>query len=744
VDIEAPAVPGDVPLRLDAPGNGVLDDLVWRPAARRGPGAGEVEVQVEAIGLNFRDVMVALGLYPGETGAFGGECAGRIIAVGAGVQGFAPGDPVMVAAPGSFATHVTAPAHLVAHRPAGLTPEQAATIPVAFLTAAHALRTVGALETRERVLIHAAAGGVGLAAVQIAQQVGAEIFATAGSVEKRAFLSSLGVPHVMDSRSTAFTEDVLRLTGGRGVDVVLNSLAGEFIPRSLETLARGGRFLEIGKVDTWSAARVAEVRPDARYEIIAIDVLAREQPARLQALFGTLMAAFHDGALRPLPYKAFARENTEQAFRHIAQARHIGKVIVSLRQQRADVRSDAEYLITGGGGALGLHVARSLVERGARHLTLAGLAERDSLTGQARAGIEALEALGASVRVVKADVSRRDDARQLLEAARAGGRPLAGLVHAAGTLDDGVLQQLTYERFERVLAPKVAGAIHLHALTAGDPLDFAVFFSSMIGLVGAPGQANYAAANAFLDGLAHHRHALGRPALSINWGPWTQGGMADRSQGSRRWTAQGITPIDPPTGLAALWRALASPRPQIGVLPIDWDVFAAAADGEIPPLLASVSAPVGDGPGGGHTVLDAIEAALPSERRRALLEHLRAEVAATLGLPPTQPIDPRNGFLDLGMDSLTAVEFRNRLFRSLRLRLPPTLIFDHPTLDALTDHLARDRFAWNAPAPGRADVPLTATPRDDDTPDDLDALFAEIELLSDDAARALAGRDQCS
>ena len=566
VDIVPPPAPDDVPLRVEAPSNGVLDDLVWRPASRRSPGAGEVEVQIEAIGLNFRDVMMALGLYPGKADGFGGECAGRITAIGAGVRGFVPGDAVVAAAPGSFATHVTAPAHLVAHRPAGLTPEEAATIPVAFLTTAYALRTVGALKASERVLIHAAAGGVGLAAVQIAQHVGAEIFATAGTVEKRAFLSSLGVPHVMDSRSTAFAADVLRLTGGRGVDVVLNSLAGEFIPRSLDTLAQGGRFLEIGKVDTWRPDRIAAIRPDARYEIIALDALAREQPAELQALFEALMPAFDDGTLRPLPYRSFARENLQQAFRHMAQAHHIGKVVVSLRQQRADVRPDADYLITGGAGALGLHVARSLVERGARHLTLACRVNRDSLNGRARASIETLEALGASVRVIKADVSRRDDTRQLLEAARAGGRPLAGIVHAAGTLDDGVLQQLTYERFERVLAPKVAGAIHLHALTAADPLDFLVllFVDGRGSRVAGAGQLrgrqhvprrprpSPACARASrsqhrlgtLDRRRHGRHEPEQPAVD------GQGHHADRSaEGPRRALAR------PGIAAPAGWRA---------------------------------------------------------------------------------------------------------------------------------------------------------------------------------------------
>jgi len=721
-------------MRLEAPQAGILDQMEWRGAERRAPSDGEVEIEVQAAALNFRDVLAVLGLYPASSDSIGRECAGRVTAVGAGVDHVSVGDLVVATAPGSFATHVTTPAAWVARRSSALRPEEATTIPVAFLTAAYALETLGQLRAGERVLIHAAAGGVGLAAIQIAQRAGAEIFATAGSDEKRAFLASLGIRHVMDSRKPDFVSEVSNATSGRGVDVVLNSLNGEFIPRSLDALGRGGRFLEIGKIEIWSAERVAAMRPDVRYEVVALDTLADERPSELQALLARIMSAVQDGVLRPLPFRRFGRSHTADAFRHLAQARHIGKVVVSIADAHSEVRTDASYVITGGLGALGLRIARSFVDRGARHLTLAGLATRSEIPGAVRIAIEDLESRGASVQIVKADVSRREEVRRLLNEARRAGPPLAGVVHAAGVLDDGVAEQLSYERFERVLAPKVAAAIHLHSLTAGDPLDFLVFFSSMIGVLGSPGQSNYASANAFLDSLAHHRHFRALPAVSIDWGPWGDGGMADNRQSVTRLAAQGITPLSAEQGVASFWRAVAGARPQVGVLPIDWDRFSRNLEGGLPPLLSELclSATREEATA---AFLDAIETTLPSERRRALVEHLQRETAAILRLPDPRRLDPRLSFLELGMDSLTAVEFRNRLFRSLGHRLAPTLIFDHPTLDALASHLAGDVFGWETPAP----VGAAAAAATSETADDLDVLLTHIESLSEEMARSIGG-----
>ena len=408
------------------------------------------------------------------------------------------------------------------------------------------------------MLIHAAAGGVGLAAIQIAQRAGAEIFATAGSAEKHAHLRSLGVIHIMSSRSLDFCDQVMAATGGRGVDIVLNSLAGEFIPKSLAALAANGRFVELGKTDIWNAAQIAAVRPDVSYHAFYLGERLDADPSFGNQMLRALVADVESGALTPLPLRSFPISQAAAAFRYMAQARHIGKVVLRQPRDQADggaqIRPGGEYLITGGLGALGLAIAEGLAERGARHLTLVG---RKAPSADAAARIARLESNGVHVRSESADIADASAVAAVLHQIDASGVPLVGIVHAAGVLEDGALMQQTWERFETVLTPKALGAWHLHRASVQRPLDFFVLFSSMSSVIGSPGQGNYAAANAFLDALAHARRAEGLPASSINWGPWSTAGMA-AELGSRRrdqWRAQGVAAIPVDTGVVALLRS---------------------------------------------------------------------------------------------------------------------------------------------------------------------------------------------
>ena len=644
--------------RLEAQG-GTLDALHRQPTSRRLPNRGEVEIRVRATGLNFRDVLNALNMYPGEPGPLGLECAGEVVAVGQEVQGLAPGAAVVAIASGCFSEYVTVAAALVVPMPKSLSFEEAATIPVAFLTAYYTLHYLAHIKPGDRVLIHAAAGGVGQAAVQLAQQAGAEVFATA-SPGKWEYLKSLGIKQIMNSRTLDFADEVMSITGQQGVDIVLNSLTDEFIPRSLSVLADRGRFIEIGK-HGWSPQQVAQMKPHSSYWVVDLWQMTQQQPDLIGAMLRQIMEQFRAGQLQPLPRQVFPIERVTDAFRTMQQAQHIGKIVVSPSNrpvhfgENSLVRQEGTYLITGGLGGLGLVVARWLVERGVKHLLLMG---RSPANQSVNHQLRKLEQAGAKVVVAQADVADAQQVSQLLATVQKTLPPLRGIIHAAGVLDDGILQQQSWQRFERVMAPKIEGAWNLHVLTQKYSLDWFVLFSSAASLVGSAGQANYSAANAFLDALAHARRAIGLPGLSINWGAWGVGLAARQGR-----LAKGMG-IEPELGLEVLELLLSQLATQVGVLP---------HRDKLPSLANST------------TAQEPLVAAARGDR--PLKDYVRSQVAKILGISPSD-LDLHQGFSELGMDSLGSVELRNLLQTGLQRALPSTLAFDYPTVADLTNYLA--------------------------------------------------------
>ncbi len=484
--------PEGQPYRLEITSRGQLDNVTLRPAERGRPGPGQVEIHVRTTGMNFRDVLNVLDLYPGDPGPLGGECAGEIAAVGEGVEHFKPGDEVVALAPASFASYALTLAEFVAPKPEHLSFEEAATIPICFLTAQLALRQLGQLRPGERVLIHAASGGVGIAAIQIARQIGAEIFATAGSPHKREYLQSLGIEHVMDSRSLDFREQIMKATHGEGIDLVVNSLTGEAIAAGLSVLRAGGRFMELGKTDLWDQERVDQFRPGVKFFAIALDRMMAEQPQSVGQLMREVLPQFVERKLDPLPLRAFRIERTIDALRHMARAEHIGKIVIqaTVYNDFTDggfaLREDGAYLVTGGLGGLGLKVARWLADHGARCLVLVG---RSGASSAATSQLEELEKAGVRVVTRRCDVGNREEVAALLSDIKGELPPLRGIFHLAGVLDDGVLSEQTRERFDRVMAPKALGAWNLHELTCEQKLDWFVLFSSAAALSGRPVKA---------------------------------------------------------------------------------------------------------------------------------------------------------------------------------------------------------------------------------------------------------------
>jgi acyl transferase domain-containing protein/NADPH:quinone reductase-like Zn-dependent oxidoreductase/NAD(P)-dependent dehydrogenase (short-subunit alcohol dehydrogenase family)/acyl carrier protein len=750
-DDSDPARLSGKPYHLTFTSRGSLENLKLEITERRPPGPGEVEIRVHATALNFRDVMNVMGLYPGDPGPLGGECAGEIAAVGEGISQFAVGDAVVAIAPGSFAGYVTVREEWVAPKPARMSFDEAVTLPVAFITAHFTLNHLAKIRAGDRVLIHAAAGGVGLAAVTLAKRAGAEIFATAGSPEKRAFLKSLGVPHIMDSRSLGFAEEIMKITGGRGVDVVLNSLADQFVDRSFAVIAPNGRFLEIGKRGIWEPERAAGLNRAIDYFIVDWSVDAQENPALIGSMLRELAAAFDRGELDSLPHRTFPIREAKAAFRFMAQGRHTGKVVVSheemLRPGTGSSNLDAQgtYLISGGLHGLGLMTAQWLVDRGARYLVLTGRGAPDS---QALEALRAMETGGAHVRVAQADASDAGSMKGLLEDIRNTMPPLRGVIHSAGVLDDGVLLQQSWARFATVFAPKVTGSLLLHRLTASDRLDFFVFFSSIAAVFGSPGQGNYVAANAFMDTLAAQRVAEGRKGLSINWGAWAGAGVAvDRGLTARAREA-GYGVIDSQGGFQALDTSLNGGRSQAIVFPVDWPRFLRhfSRDGFSRTFLSnftgtgSAARPTsGDRDGGlgqedSSIASDASQPALPfgerlaatppNQRRTLVIDLIRHSAARVLGLENLELLPNNKPLNELGLDSLMAVDLRNGLGNALGRNLPATLLFDYPTVIALAGYLSRSVLGLDEAPPGTVRPPSPVSGGSD--------VLDQIENLDDD------------
>nr|WP_281250066.1 type I polyketide synthase [Streptomyces monashensis] len=680
--------------RLGVTRPGSLDSLRLAacPEAGAALAPNEVRISMRAAGVNFRDVLTTLGMYPGDATAIGLEGAGVVTETGADVTGLAPGDRVMGMFAGAFGPVAVADARMVAPIPKGWSFAEAATVPIVYLTAYYALVDLGGLKPGESVLVHAAAGGVGSAAVQLARHLGAEVYGTASPAKWQALRAAgLDDAHLASSRDLGFEERLRTATEGRGFDVVLDSLAREFVDASLRLLPRGGRFLEMGKTDVRDPEQVAADHPGVAYR--AFDLI-EAGPDRIGEILADLADLFGRGALKPLPMAVWDVRRAPDAFRFVSQARHIGKVVLTLPTAPDPAGT---VLLTGGLGGLGRITARHLVvENGVRHLLIAGRRGADA-PGAAQLRDE-LAALGADVTVAACDVADRTALAALLAGIPAD-RPLTAVVHTAGVLADGVLSSMTPDRLDRALRPKADAVVVLHELTRDLDLARFVVFSSVAGTFGGAGQANYSAANAFLDAFAQRRRAQGLPAVSLAWGTWLpEAGMtgelgdADRERHART----GMVPLGPGTGMRLLDAAVGSDR--AALLPMDLDPAALREHHDVLPVLlrglvrtparrratAAGTAPAAQAP---RSLADRLAPLPAADREQLLLDVVAEQAAAVLGHGSAAEIDPEQTFKELGFDSLTAVELRNRLGAATALRLPATLVFDYPTALAQARYL---------------------------------------------------------
>jgi phthiocerol/phenolphthiocerol synthesis type-I polyketide synthase C len=741
---------------------GQLRNLSWEPIPRTAPRGDQIEVAIRATGLNFRDVMYALGLLSDEAvergfagPSLGLEFSGLVLNVGPEVSDFRPGDAVVGFAPSSFGNRLMTRAAALSHIPAGMSFEAAATTPSTFFTAYYALHHLAGLQPGETVLIHGAAGGVGIAAIQIAKWCGAEIFATAGSDEKRNFLRLLGVEHIFDSRNLAFSDQILALTAGQGVDVVLNSLAGEAINRNFRVLKPFGRFLELGKRDFYENTRIGlrPFRNNISYFGIDADQLMSERPELTRRLFGEVLTLFNERLLFPLPYQAFPADEVIDAFRHMQQARQIGKIVVTYddgvpdtaphrlaKKARLDLSGEASFLVAGGLSGFGLRTAEWLADRGARHLVLFG--RRGPGAEEAQTVLARLERRGVKVLARSCDVTDPTALAEILEEVSRRMPPLRGVVHAAMVIDDGLIRDLNAAQIRRVLAPKILGAMYLDELTRGLPLDFFLFYSSATTLFGNPGQGNYVAANAALEALARARRAAGLPATCVLWGAIDDVGFLARNQKIKDALQgrMGGSALSSGLALDTLEDMLIADRSGIGVLEFDWRSLARFLPSASSPKFSDIGRGLteSDGDDEGGVDLQRLLRELPEEELlNTVIDMLKVEIGEILRFTPDK-IDANRSLPEMGLDSLMAVELAVAVESRFGVRLPVMALSESPNIAKLAvwiiEHLRSEESSAAPDHAGetKAQIERIASQHASDmTPEELERIAANLHDTDD-------------
>ncbi|MCU1694615.1 MAG: mycocerosic acid synthase [Mycobacterium sp.] len=663
-------------MRLQVRTPGDLESMELVATERVPPGRGQIEVSVRASSINFADVLVAFGRYPsfeGRLPELGADFAGVVTAVGPDVTDHAVGDHVGgLCADGSWRTFLTCDARLAVTLPAGLSDDHAAAATTAHATAYYGLHDQAHLTEGDKVLIHSATGGVGQAAIAIARAAGAEIFATAGSDSRRDLLRNMGIEHVYDSRSLEFANQIRDDTQGYGVDVVLNSVTGAAQRASLELLAFGGRFVEIGKRDIYGDTRMGlfPFRRNLTFYAVDLGLLAHSHPDRFRRLLTTVYQLTADGSLPPPECTHYPLADATTAIRAMSGAQHTGKLVldapttgrvrVVVPPARVEVfRRDGAYIVTGGLGGLGLFLADHMASAGAGRIVLSA---RTQPTPQLLERIAAIRVSGADVVVECGDIAEADTASRLVATATATGLPVRGVLHAAGVIEDAMLSNITDELIERDWAPKVYGAWNLHGATAGEPLDWFCSFSSAAALVGSPGQGAYAAANSWLDAFARWRRDQGLPANTIAWGAWAQIGRGTTMAASAE------VAIAPDEGAYAFEALLRHDRAYGGYGPIAGTPWLSAF-AQRTPFAEAFRATRKNSVGASKLRAELDE--LPHDEWPL---RLRQMISDQVSVIVRRSIDPDRPLPECGIDSLGALELSTRIEAETGVRVRATEI----------------------------------------------------------------------
>lgn len=689
---------------------GVIDDVALREIPLEPLGKDEVRVKIAAVGLNFRDVMAVTNLLPAEAEPdpawqhLGLEFGAVVEAVGSDVQGFKLGDRVMGLGRRCLQRFMTVDPRSLTILPEHISLEEAATIPSAFATAHFALNRVGRMAKGEKVFIHVATGGVGTAAVQLAQAAGAEIFATAGSPAKRRILKDLGIKHVMNSRSLKFADDVERITKGKGVDILLNSLPGDYITKGLEIVAPYGRFIEIGKRDVYADSSIGmkALRKNVSVSVLDLAAMGQERPELLADMFAELVDKFNTRELTPLPVTKFPLSKISDAFRYMSQAKHIGKVVVTFDEPVFDVRRDpnkpvslrenASYLVTGGTKGFGLTIADWMSRAGAGKLVLAS--RSGTIEDQDIPKIEAMKARGTKVSVQKLDITSEDDVNDfVLKEVNSKKHPLKGVLHGAAVIKDGFANQLTPEMISDVLRPKILGAWNLHRafdLAKSEP-DVFIGFSSIAQVIGSGGQCNYVAANAFLDALAHYRRSMGRSGNAIDWGAIADSGFISRNEGLANYLESvGLYGLSDAETDTAMEVALSRDVANFVYSKADWPQISRAnvSLGGSPRFAAMLQA---DGKGN-HEVKERLMSLSGDALLEETSEFIKDEICNVLKIEKSV-IQTDRPMSELGLDSLSSFELKMRIETALEFTLPVSKFLQAPSVDELSGILADEIIA---------------------------------------------------